>query len=84
MRFAIRDDDVNYHFSVKFLADCLNGITEVCPITLAVVPWFKGNWREKLSLLERLGAEGINEGVIAKIKSDDKIYRRGDNIALLR
>ena len=83
MRFAIRDDDVNYHFSEQFLADSLDGVSNICPVTLAVVPWYQGNWKQNIELFESLGNAGITDEVIRAIKQDNDIYRIDDNQALI-
>lgn len=84
MRFSIRDDDVNYHFPQQFLADSLYGVSEICPITLAVVPWFQGNWRKNLELLESMNSTKVTDKAIQAIKENSDIYRIDDNLPLMQ
>ncbi|NNG45147.1 DUF2334 domain-containing protein [Pseudoalteromonas sp. NEC-BIFX-2020_002] len=83
MKFAIRDDDVNYHFSEQLLSDCLDGVSDICPVTLSVVPWYKGDWKKNLELLESVGSAGITDEVIKQIKLDKDIYHIDRNHGLM-
>jgi hypothetical protein len=78
MKFAIRDDDLNYFYTPEFIEKNLNEVIDICPVTMAAVPLVKGNWIRNTEILEAAGPYGLTNEVINSIKSDCKIY----NIAL--
>ena len=69
MNFAIRDDDLNYFYSADFIENNIKDIWDICPISMSVVPFIKGNWIENTKVLESLGPNNVTEEIIEKIKS---------------
>ena len=82
MKFALRDDDLNYFFSPKDIDKWYQNIWNVCPVSMSAIPFVKGNWKENTAMLEELGPNNLNDEVYSKIKKDTKIFKLGDNIDL--
>lgn len=83
MKFALRDDDLNYFFNPEDISRWYDNIWNVCPISMSVIPFVQGNWKKNTSLLEKLGSNNINEKILNTIKADDVIYKIGDNTELV-
>lgn len=73
MKFIIRDDDVSYHFQHKQLKEWYSGIVDICPISVCIPPFIKGNFFEGVYRAEH----GITRSLEER-KADD-IYKLGDN-----
>lgn len=73
MKFIIRDDDVSYHFQPKQLKEWYSGIVDICPISVCIPPFIKGNFFEGVYRAEH----GITR-TLEERKADD-IYKLGDN-----
>jgi len=75
MIFSIRDDDTNYFTSPSDLEEAYSSIWEICPVTLFLVPYIKGNWkywvRERYFNYKNLDFD--------EYKNDNKIYPIGEN-----
>lgn len=83
MKFAIRDDDINYFFSPDELDVYFGGVWELCPITAFVIPFVMGQWRENVALLESIGPSNISADVVERILRDCKPYSIADNKPLI-
>ncbi len=79
MKFAIRDDDTNYFTTPRDLEEAYSSIWDICPITLFLVPYMKGDWkywvRERYFYYESLDFN--------KYWDDNKIYPIGENKELV-
>jgi hypothetical protein len=83
MKFALRDDDLNYFFNPKDIEKWYENIWDICPISMSAIPFVIGNWKENTPLLEELGPNSQREEIYSKIKKDTIIYKLGDNIELI-
>lgn len=77
MKFIIRDDDVSYHFQASQLAEWYSGIIDVCPISICIPPFIKGNFFDGIYRLDH-HIKRTREERLA-----DEIYKIGDNIELV-
>ena len=78
MKFIIRDDDVNYHYSVNQLSQWYSGITDLCPISICIPAFIKGDFFYWNHLAENHIASDVNDWL-----KDDKVYPIGDNKELV-
>jgi hypothetical protein len=83
MKFAIRDDDLNYFYTPKFIEENIKDIWDICPISMSAVPFIKGNWLENTKTLEDLGPNNVSKDIIKKIQDDNQIYDIADNQELV-
>ncbi len=83
MKFAIRDDDLNYFYTPKFIEENIKDIWDICPISMSAVPFIKGNWLENTRILEDLGPNNVSKDIIKKIQDDNQIYDVADNQELV-
>lgn len=83
MKFAIRDDDLNYFYTPKFIEENIKDIWDICPISMSAVPFIKGNWLENTKILEDLGPNNVSKDIIKKIQDDNQIYDVADNQELV-
>ena len=83
MKFAIRDDDLNYFYTPKFIEENIKNIWNICPISMSAVPFIKGNWLENTKILEDLGPSNVSKDIIKKIQDDNQIYDVADNQELV-
>ena len=74
MKFAIRDDDLNYFYTPKFIEENIKDIWDICPISMSAVHFIKGNWLENTKILEDLGPNNVSKDIIKKIQDDKQIY----------
>lgn len=77
MKFIIRDDDINYHFTAEQLEKWYDGITESCPISVSVPAFVKGDFFKWVNIFENHIPYNQNEWL-----NDNKVYKLGDNVAL--
>lgn len=77
MKFIIRDDDVSYHFQASQLAEWYSGIIDVCPISICIPPFIKGNFFDGIYRLDHHIKRTREESLA------DEIYRVGDNLELV-
>ena len=77
MKFIIRDDDISYHFQPEQIERWYDGIIDVCPISMCIPPFIKGNFFE--------GIYRINHGITRTYEERvvDEIYKIGDNHPLV-
>lgn len=83
MKFAIRDDDLNWFYTPEFIDENLSYIWDICPVSMSVIPYVKGNWKKNVELLEKLGPTGVSKLVIEQISADTDIYPISDNKPLV-
>jgi len=83
MKFALRDDDLNYFFKPEEIENNYKDIWNICPISFSVVPFIKGNWLDITKKLESLGPGNTDANFIDKIKNDNIIYPIGENVLLV-
>lgn len=76
---GIRDDDTNYFTNPEELNFAYGDIWGKCPVTLAVVPYIKGNWKYWVTEIEK------NNGMIdwEAYRNDDQIFPIGENKVLV-
>ena len=75
MKFALRDDDLNFFFNVSDIEKWYKNIWNICPVSMSAIPFVKGNWKINTNLLEKLGPNNIDDNVYLKIKSDVNLSR---------
>lgn len=80
MKFAIRDDDLNYFYTPDFIENNLSNIFDVCPVSMASIPLVKGNWKKNTEMLESTGPNGVTKLTLETIRQDTTIH----NISLNR
>ena len=78
MKFIIRDDDINYHYSAKQLSLWYDGITDICPISVCIPAFVKGDFFKWVNIFENHIPYDQEEWL-----KDNKIYKIGDNIGLV-
>lgn len=77
MKFIIRDDDISYHFQPEQLSKWYEGIIDICPISICIPPFIKGNFFEGIYRLDH----HIKRG--REVWLADESYRIGDNKELV-
>tara|TARA_Y100001970_G_scaffold107560_1_gene134486 strand:+ start:7057 stop:8046 length:990 start_codon:yes stop_codon:yes gene_type:complete len=83
MKFAIRDDDLNFFYTPRMIENNIRDIWDICPISMSVIPFVKGNWIENTKMLESLGPKNISGNIIKNIKQDNEIYDIAKNSELV-
>lgn len=83
MKFAIRDDDLNWFFKPEFIQNQLSDIWDICPVSMSVIPHVLGNWIQNTYLLEKYGSNNTPKSLIDSIIADRKVYSIGDNTELV-
>lgn len=83
MKFALRDDDLNYFFSPALIENNIRDIWEICPLSMSVIPFVMGNWEENLKLLEASEPGKVSEETIQYILNDNKVYDISENKELV-
>ena len=78
MKFIIRDDDINYHFTVEQLSKWYDGIIEICPISVCIPPFVKGHFFKWAHQAEKHLPYDEEER-----KRDCEIYKIGENRELI-
>jgi predicted deacetylase len=84
MKFALRDDDLNYFFDPKQIELDFQDIWDICPVSMSAVPFMKGNWKENVVKVEEHGPGKMNSELLSHLISDTKIYSIGENIELVK
>ena len=79
MKFIIRDDDINYHFSAQQLSCWYEGITEICPISVCIPAYIKGDFFKWVKVFENHLPYNQEEWL-----NDNKIFKIGDNLELVQ
>lgn len=78
MKFIIRDDDINYHYKAEQLAKWYEGILDICPISICIPAFVKGDFFKWVEIFENHTPYDQKEWL-----SDGKIYKIGDNKRLV-
>lgn len=81
MKFIIRDDDVNYFYQPAQLKRWYEGIYEICPISICVVPFVKGDYFKWVYWAEHDKEDYMKHK--DEFYDDDNIYPLGDNQPLI-
>jgi hypothetical protein len=84
MKFAIRDDDLNYFFQPNQIESNYKDIWDICPVSMSVVPFIKGDWKKQISDFEISGPGIIKDHVLKSIHDDSIINPIGKNIDLVK
>ncbi len=83
MKFAIRDDDLNYFYTPDEIERNMEDIWDICPVSMSAVPFIKGNWVRNRTLLEEVGSSNLSEDMLSMIKEDAEIFKIGNNRDLI-
>ncbi|MBM3453683.1 MAG: hypothetical protein FJX80_00895 [Bacteroidetes bacterium] len=83
MKFALRDDDLNYFFSPSMIEEYYKFIWDICPISMSVVPFIKGDWLKLVDEAERMGPGVQNSENLKKLLSDNEIFPIHKNLELV-
>lgn len=83
MKFAIRDDDLNYFYTPEFIENNFKDIWNICPISMSVIPFVKGNWLKNVNILEKLGPNNVSLEIINQIRKDNQVYDIASNQELV-
>lgn len=83
MKFALRDDDLNYFYNPAEIEKNYTGIWEICPVSMSVIPFVKGNWKNNIKILEEVGPGIMDKTILDEVYSDNSIYPIGDNVELI-
>jgi hypothetical protein len=83
MKFSLRDDDLNYFYNPEDIENNYKDIWDICPVSMSVIPFVKGDWPSITLELENRGSGFIDDELIKKIKDDNTIYPIGDNLQLV-
>ena len=83
MKIAVRDDDLNYFYTPDFIKENIKDIWDICPISMSVIPFLKGEWFKNTNLLEKLGPYNITNDIIEEQLKQNDIYKIGDNTKLV-
>ena len=78
MKFVLRDDDINYHYTVEQLSHWYEGIIDICPISICIPAFIKGDFFYWNHLAENHLPSNEEDWL-----KDDKIYPIGDNKELV-
>ena len=74
MKFALRDDDLNYFFEPEVIEKNYKDIWNICPVSMSVVPFIKGNWQKNVKEFEDIGPGIMDSVTLERLIADDKIY----------
>lgn len=74
MKFALRDDDLNYFFSPSMIEKYYKSIWDFCPVSMSVVPFIKGNWPRWLKEAEKMGPGYVDEDYLKGRLADNEVY----------
>lgn len=83
MKFALRDDDLNFFFNTTEIEEWYRDIWKICPISMSVVPFIKGNWKKYIIDAEINGPGFMSEIWLEELKADGTIYPIGENYKLV-
>lgn len=83
MKFAIRDDDLNYFFNSEQIERNYKDIWDICPVSMSVVPFIKGDWLNWIERFEKIGPGIMTESLINEFYSDNEVSAIGDNPELI-
>jgi hypothetical protein len=79
MKFALRDDDLNYYFHPSSIYENYKDIWDICPVSMSAVPFVKGDWPSLVGEFAIRGPGFLDEVYLNEIKNDNKVFKIGDN-----
>jgi predicted deacetylase len=83
MKFAIRDDDLNYFFKPVIFEKTYKQIWNICPVSMSAVPFIKGNWPKNVKEAEEKGPGFVNGDYTLMRKADCEIFPIHENSELV-
>jgi predicted deacetylase len=83
MKFALRDDDLNYFFTPEIIKEYYDKIWDFCPVSMSAVPFIKGNWPEEIEKAKKIGPGFINEAYLRHLIEDNRVFPIHENIELV-
>ena len=83
MKFALRDDDLNYFYSPTMIENNIDDIWDICPVSMSVIPFVIGNWEENIKLLDDSKPGNVSKEIIQRILADGVIYDIAKNPELV-
>lgn len=78
MKFILRDDDINYHYNRAQLSKWYEGITDICPISICIPAFVKGDFFRWCKVFESREAYEESDWL-----NDNKMFPIGDNLELV-
>lgn len=83
MKFAIRDDDLNYFYSPDFIEENIGGLWDICPFSMSVIPYVMGSWMSNKDVVESYPPGKLPGTVLQDLMVDNKIYDVSNNAQLV-
>lgn len=83
MKFALRDDDLNYFFNPTEIQDWYKDIWDICPVSMSVVPFIKGDWKKYILDAEKNGPGIMSQKWLEELKNDCQVYPIDQNRSLV-
>lgn len=83
MKLAIRDDDLNFFFNPAKIEENYKEIWKICPVSMSVVPFIKGNWPQNVKEYDKYGPGFMDKATLSKIQSDNTVYPINENTQLV-
>lgn len=74
MKFILRDDDINYHYSKAQLSKWYDGVLEYCPISICIPAFIKGDFFKWVEVFESNTPYSEEEWL-----ADNQIHGIGEN-----
>ena len=84
MKFALRDDDLNYFYKPEVIENNYKDIWDICPVSMSTVPYMKGNWPKNVMEAEARGPGVEDESLLNHLKTDNQVFPIGDNVELVK
>jgi hypothetical protein len=84
MKFAIRDDDLNFFYSPELMEKSLKDMLTICPFSMSVVPFVMGNWIENRIRLEKCEPGMVPDSVYSAIRDDKVVHPIDKNKELVQ
>jgi predicted deacetylase len=81
--FALRDDDLNFYYSPSMIEEYYKFIWDICPISMSVVPFIKGNWLKLVNEAERMGPGVESSEYLNELLSNNEIFPIHKNLELV-
>jgi hypothetical protein len=83
LKVAIRDDDLNFFFNHEQIEKDYREIWDICPISMSVVPFIKGDWPLNFQIANNRGPGVYTQEELKLIINDNTKYPIGENKALV-
>ena len=74
MKFALRDDALNFFYSPEDIQKNYKDIWDICPVSMSVVPFIKGDWPNLVKENEIRGPGIMEPDLIESIINDNEIH----------